>query len=83
MIKLTDLLKEEFGGGEYKLPKDHKPGMKVPKGGACCANCSWYEYDEEHELHVCNNKYYEKWAETKVIPYAPNEYCSDWWQPAV
>ena len=83
MIKLVDILREAYGGGEFKLPKDHKPGMKVPHGGACCANCSWYEWDEEHDLHVCNNEYYQKWAESKVIPYDPKQYCSDWWQPAV
>lgn len=80
MIKLIDLL-EEYGGGDYALPKDHKAGLRVPKGGSCCANCEyWVKKDKAEEYH-CANTYYQKWAGTDSIPYAPDEYCTDWWEP--
>lgn len=81
MIKLIDILKEEFGGGEYKLPKTHKPGMRVPTGGACCLNCRFYNYNDEQDTHECTNKLWQNWSGVKVIPLSPNEYCSDWWEP--
>ena len=38
MIKLTDILTEDYGGkGPMVLPPNHKAGLKVPKGGSCCA----------------------------------------------
>ena len=80
MIKLIDLL-EEYGGGEYELPKDHKAGMKVPKGGSCCANCEYWVVKPKSDQYHCANKYYQKWAGTDSIPYAPDEYCTDWWEP--
>ena len=78
MIKLSDLLKEEYGAGPYNLPENHKAGMKVPKGGACCANCKWWVSGEKSH---CSNKYYEEWAGTDQIPYSPDQYCTDWWEP--
>lgn len=79
MIKLTDLLiKENFGGpGKMVLPANHKAGLKVPKGGSCCANClHWYS-----EEAVCSSKHYIQWAGTNTIPYAADEYCTNWWEP--
>lgn len=76
-MKLIDLLKESYGGGKYELPDSHKAAMKVPNGGACCANCSWWDSENKH----CDNKYYEQWSGSKEIPYKPEEFCSDWWQP--
>ena len=81
MIKFTDLLKEEYGGGEYTLPKDHKAGLKVPKGGSCCANCEYWKQGEDGSEGKCSNEYYIKWAGTASIPYAPDQYCTDWWEP--
>jgi hypothetical protein len=77
MIKLTTILAEQYGGGEYSLPSEHKAGIKVPKGGACCANCKYWDNSES----ACENKHFYKWAETDQIPVAPDEYCSDWWEP--
>ena len=57
MIKLTDLLKEDFGGGKYKLPKNHQPAMQVPHGGSCCANCRFFENDEEDIIELNGEKY--------------------------
>jgi hypothetical protein len=81
MIKLTDLLKEDFGGGKYKLPKNHQPAMQVPHGGSCCANCRFFENDEEHGEWKCSNKMYQEWSGNVVLPFNPTEYCSDWWEP--
>lgn len=81
MIKLIDLLKEEYGGGDFVLPKSHKAGLRVPKGGSCCANCEYWKQGKEGQAGKCTNEYYIKWAGTASIPYAPDEYCTDWWEP--
>jgi hypothetical protein len=80
MIKFIDLL-EEYGGKEYVLPENHKAGMKVPKGGACCANCKYWHEGTKDKEGYCGNDYYEKWSGVKSIPYHPLQYCSDWWEP--
>ena len=77
MIKLKDLLKEEYGGGTYEVPENHKAGLRVPKGGSCCATCKYWNKEEE----ICTNTYYETWAGTNKIPFAANEYCTDWYEP--
>lgn len=78
MIKLTDLLLEDYGGpGKMVLPSYHQAGLKVPKGGSCCANCKYWMPKEQ----ICNNKYYQEWAGTDTIPYAADEYCTNWWEP--
>jgi hypothetical protein len=61
--------------GEFKLPADHKPGMVVPKGGSCCANCKYWDGED------CENGYFRKWNGSGNIPTDPNSYCSDWWEP--
>lgn len=76
MIKFLKLL-EEYGGGEYKLPDNHKAGMRVPSGGACCANCKYWVTEKQ----ICSSTYYETWAGTKTIPGNPKNYCTDWWEP--
>jgi len=70
------ILKEEYGG-EYDVPTNHKAGLKVPKGGSCCANCKWWG----NEKGLCGNKYYIKWNGDGKIPYKDDEYCTDWWEP--
>jgi hypothetical protein len=81
-MKLKDLLKEEYGNtGKFRLPKNHKAGMKVPRGGACCANCEYFKYDGESEQNKCTNEFYQKWANTDIIPHRPDEYCTDWYEP--
>jgi hypothetical protein len=79
MIKLQKLLqKENYGAnGEMVLPKWHKAGMKVPKGGSCCANCKYWDTEQE----VCTSEYYKNWAGTDTIPYKADEYCTNWWEP--
>jgi hypothetical protein len=79
MINLISLLTENYGGeGEMVLPENHKAGLRVPKGGSCCANCKWWDAEEE----ICESKYYSDWAGTNKIPYAADEYCTNWWEPA-
>ena len=73
-MRLIDLLLE--AKGEYILPPDHTQGLKVPKGGSCCANCEYWDSEKES----CKNTYYQKWAGTDKIPNPPDEYCSDWWE---
>jgi RNA polymerase subunit RPABC4/transcription elongation factor Spt4 len=81
MIKLVDLLKEDYGGGKYELPKNHQPGMRVPVGGACCFNCRFYVNNEEKGIEECSNKQWQEWSGMVALPYPSNEYCSDWWEP--
>ena len=74
MIKLQNILTENYGGpGEMVLPPNHKAGLKVPKGGSCCANCKWWNKKEQ----ICNSTYYVEWAGTNKIPYAADAY-RDW-----
>jgi len=78
MLKLTNILTENYGGpGEMVLPPTHKAGLKVPKGGSCCANCKWWNKEEQ----ICSSTYYVEWAGTNKIPYKANEYCTNWWEP--
>jgi hypothetical protein len=82
MIKLQNILTENYGGpGEMVLPSNHKAGLKVPKGGSCCANCKWWSYDDSQDKAYCANTYYQDWAGTDTIPYAADEYCTNWWEP--
>jgi len=82
MIKLVDLLKEDYGGpGKMVLPSNHKAGLHVPKGVSCCANCKWWVHKENSEEYHCINTYYQEWAGTDSIPYPADEYCTNSWEP--
>jgi len=72
MIKLIDLLTE----GKAEYPSNHKPGLRVPKGGSMCANCEYWEAKD----NKCKNKYWIQWAETDKVPYPGDEYCCNWWE---
>lgn len=61
-----------------EFPADHQPGMRVPKGGSSCASCEYYKGNM-----TCGNEYFIKWRGSNHIPApAPDEYCSDWYEPA-
>ena len=60
-----------------EYPADHQAGMQVPKGGSCCANCRFLGDDQAN----CTNEYFIKWNGSGTLPAAPEEYCSDWWEP--
>lgn len=77
-MKLKELLLEDYGGpGKMELPATHKAGLKVPKGGSCCANCKFWDEKAEE----CVSDYYAQWAGTKKIPHPADEYCTNWWEP--
>ncbi len=78
MFNLKSILTEDYGGtGEMILPTTHKAGLRVPKGGSCCANCLYWDSVQE----ICTSKYYQQWAGTNTIPYPADEYCTNWWEP--
>lgn len=58
----------------FQLPFDHKPGMRVPKGGSNCAKC---EYLADNKTD-CTNKDFQAWNGGPRIPGKIDEYCSDW-----
>ena len=60
--------------GEITYPPDHKPGMKVPKGGSSCSSCEYLSGGK------CTNEYFIKWNGSGVLPAPPDEYCSDWYE---
>lgn len=71
-----------FGGvGPFILPDDHVAGMKVPKGGACCANCKFVTQDGDGNSE-CTESNFTAWNGSPKIPAPADEYCSDFWQPA-
>ena len=61
--------------GPVEYPKDHQPGMKVPKGGSMCKNCEYVKGDR------CTNEYFIKWNGGDKIPGPIDEYCSDYYEP--
>ena len=72
------ILNEEYGGGPFKLPSDHKAGMKVPKGGSSCASCKFHSKED----NTCGNEYWVAWNKgNNKIPAPADEYCSDWYEP--
>lgn len=64
------------GKGPITYPDNHKPGMRVPKGGSCCQNCKYWDGED------CENKNYRTWNNgSGEIPTNPDSFCSDWWEP--
>ncbi len=64
--------------GPITYPKDHVPGMRVPKGGSSCASCEYLRADKK----TCGNEYFVKWNKSNVIPGPIDSYCSDFYEPA-
>jgi hypothetical protein len=63
-------------------PADHKPGMRVPKGGSMCANCRYLVRDGiELTGRHCKQPDFIKWNGGSEIPDPINEFCSDWYEP--
>ena len=74
MYSLLELLKLQEGKIEY--PSDHKPGMRVTKGGSMCVNCEYWT----EKGNLCNNKYWLQWHNGDAkIPAPADEYCCNWW----
>lgn len=60
---------------KYEFPKDHQPGMRVPKGGSSCAKCKYLKPGNR-----CGNEYFQQWHGSDKIPAPAAEYCSDWFE---
>lgn len=63
--------------GKVSYPADHKPGMKVPKGGSSCSNCKFLKDDKKS----CGEPNFVKWNGSPIIPGRIDSYCSDWYMP--
>jgi hypothetical protein len=63
--------------GPVTFPKDHQPGMRVPKGGSSCSSCEYLGEDKKS----CTNTHFIKWNGSGTLPAPPDEYCSDWYEP--
>lgn len=67
-----------------QYPPGHEAGMRVPKGGSMCKNCRFLDRDT---MKDCTERNFIAWegpdkpAGSSEIPYAIDEYCSDWWGP--
>lgn len=64
-------------GGTHRLPtyqKDHKVGMRVPKGGSDCAKCEYVDGQN------CKQKDFVKWNGSNVIPVPTDSYCCDFFE---
>lgn len=62
-----------------RYPANHKPAMRVPEGGSCCANC---EYLKDSEKGLCGNKFFIAWNGSNKIPAPIDQFCSDWYEPS-
>jgi len=75
-------VEKAFGGvGPFFLPDEHVAGMRVPKGGSCCANCKFGSTGED-DTSRCVEPNFVAWNGGDELPAPADEYCSDWWQPA-
>jgi len=62
-------------------PPNHKPAMRVPKGGSSCSSCR-YLAANHHKQPICTNIHFIRWHEGgMILPLPPEEYCSDWYEP--
>ena len=62
--------------GAFRLPADHEPGMRVPKGGSSCANCRYLGEDRK----TCRSPHFVEWNDGPDLPAQADSYCSDWWR---
>lgn len=60
------------------LPKNHKLGLKVTKGGSMCANCKFLDSPT-----TCGNEGFIEWNDGNELPEPKDQYCCDlWMEPA-
>ena len=69
-------------GKRVTIPVGHRPAMRVPYGGASCANCQFYDA-RGGRFGSCTSRDYRAFYETRLLPCPPQEFCSDWYEPAV
>ena len=63
---------------KLEFPADHKPGMRVPKGGSSCKSC---KYLKDAANRICGNEGFIDWNGSNKIPAPIDSYCSDWYEP--
>lgn len=61
-----------------EYPDDHKPAMRVPKGGSSCSSCEYLGKNGKS----CTNEFFVKWNGSNKLPAPADSYCSDWYEPA-
>ena len=66
-------------GRLFVLPPHHLPGLKVPRGGSCCANCV-YVYHEGRQPHCWEPGFIAWNGGTKLPVKDARDYCTDWWE---
>ena len=55
-------------------PKDHKVGVRVPKGGSDCAKCEYVNGQK------CTESHFIEWNGSNKIPAPTNEFCCDFFE---
>ncbi len=71
------VIKKENSERAPQYPPDHRPAMRVPKGGSSCSSCEYLGGDKAS----CTNEYFIKWHGSGKLPADADSYCSDWWEP--
>jgi len=61
-------------------PADHKAAMRVPYGGSSCSTCRFVSENHNREA-ICTNVHFIRWHGDMKLPFPPDEYCSDWYEP--
>ena len=56
--------------------------MSVPKGGSSCRTCIYF-HRTGGPHGTCGNTFFQAFYGTNQLPCPPDEYCSDWYEPAV
>lgn len=62
----------------FDLGKNHKPFIKVMKGGSSCSNCKWISKDKKR----CENELFINFYGKAELPQPVDSYCSDWYVPS-
>lgn len=79
--EIKQILSGKFDRGNFRLPPNHEPAMRVSPDGARCSTCKFYNKDGGGEHGACEAEYYNLYYGTKHIPVSPSEFCSDWYDP--
>lgn len=60
-----------------EVPKDHKVGMRVPKGGSNCVKCEYVSDDHT----ACNNHFFQRANGDKArLPAPADVFCCDFFE---
>jgi len=72
------------GKRKATYPANHKAAMQVPLGGSSCISCAHYvkKSGKGKDKHLCSSEHFARWHGSHVIPLPPDQYCSDWYEPA-